>query len=225
MASRFYPITGTPAISPAVTSGWEVTGPSFARILMDRSPINYTSTSSSSAGSGVANQDTIDLQMIIGPVMAQTIAGNVKGQIAAREGNANCDARIQGTIRVIAPDGTTVRGTLLNFNTAGLSNEFNVHASTFRNVKFPLNGSAALTSTDALTGDYIVIDCGFRNHGTNTSGVRVSHPAGDQSNGDLPEDETTAPPTNYRGWMEFSQDLLLLVPRTAAMHDLGAVMG
>lgn len=223
--TRVYPITGTAPISPAVASGWENSVAGFTRYPASPSAADYTATVDAGSGSGVANEDTAAAQLVFGPIKAQSIGGTVKGQMGAREGSTAADARSQCTIRVIAPDGSTVRGTLLAMDTAALANEFVVDATTPRNIAVPRGGATALSTVQAFDGDYIVIEFGFRNHGTNTGGVRIRAPGGDASNGDLPENETTTPVTNYRGWFEFSQDIKLFVPSRVIMHDLGISIG
>src|SRR3990167_7012292 len=164
IATRLYTTAAAAGISPTITAGWE------ASTGLDRHAASTASGSyaqvlnASPAGTGVANEDYCHFQMVWGPVAAQTISGNVKGQFVAREVGAAADARAQIVIRVIASDGTKVRGTLLNFDTAVLSSEFAVSSvnTSVTNRQFPRGGSTALTNVVAQSGAYIVIEVGDR---------------------------------------------------------------
>lgn len=224
MATRIYPSTGSAAISPTVDGSWEFSDPSFSRWPAAASTATYPTAGNSSTalGSGVANDDTCVFQLVFGPIAAQTITGTVKGQFGCREANAASDADGQVVIRVIAPNGSTVRGTLLASDTSALASEFAVSTGAQTNNKFPKSGAATLSSVTAQDGDYIVVEVGFRNHGTNTGACRVGIPGGDQSNGDLPEDTTTTPVSNYRAWVEFSQTITLSNPQITTTDTLTA---
>jgi hypothetical protein len=221
VATRLYPASTTTDISPTPAAGWEVTA-QVERQMMSTSTASYVMATAATAGSGVANDDTLNFQWIYGPLAAQTLTGTVKGQLGARESNAATDARAQMTIRTIASDGSTVRGTNLAMDTAALSSEFLVDSLDFENRRFPRGGATALTSVSIQAGDYLVLELGFRNHGTNTAQVRMrgSDDTGDTT--DLPENETQgyAIAGIYRPWVEFSQTL---IPYTAA--DAGIATG
>lgn len=217
MATRLYSAGVAPG-SPAIAAGWEGSA-GLLRCAASIDAADYVQQRNTSiSGSGVANDDQCHMQWIYGPIAAQTISGNVKGQMFTREGGGTVDARAQLVIRVFAPDFSTVRGTALNFDTSALSNEFPISAvdTDTTNRKFPKGGSAALTSVVATAGDYVVIEIGHRNHGTGTNGVRVvsGQPT---ATTDLPEDETTAASVSsgstWRGWIEFSNTI---APYTAA---------
>jgi len=218
MATRIYPTTGTPGITPTASTGWEATS-DMVRYAATITAASFSDASvPATSGSGNANEDTVCFQLVYGPLSAQTITGNIKGQISARESNAAADARVQVIVRTIASDGTTVRGTNLAMSTAGLSHEFFVDAGTRRNITLPLGGSTALTSVSAQAGDYVVVEVGFRNHGTNTGEVRERWTFGGAESTDAPEDETTTTTSVHRGWVEFSNTLtpLTAAPATAA---------
>lgn len=206
MPTRLYQTGVAPPFSPTPDAAWEVTtGPSFARSLLSRNSALVAAMSSSSNSNGVNGNDTVEHQLLFGPLAAQTISGTIKGQVGAREAAANINACMQAVIRVISPAGV-VRGTLLAEDTSALSNEFFVD-TIVRNIKFPRNGSKTLTAVAAEDGDYVVIEVGFRNYSANVGSTRVNLPGG--TTADLPEDETTTPVTGYRSWFEFSGDLLL----------------
>lgn len=152
--------------------------------------------------------DVLVAQFISDPLQAQTIsaAGFVKGIIRVLENLLTVDARAQMTVRVLSSDGATVRGTLLAFDAAALSNEFDSVSLTNR--RFPLNwagSGAALTQVIASDGDVIVVEVGARFHTANT-GDTCTLRFGDASATDLLEDETGTIDDNP--WIEFSQTLL-----------------
>lgn len=230
MATRFYlPAysSWTPAaVSPAFDTNWNVTNGNDQPTWMRR-PL-YTSTYKfwegpfgSQAyqpdqgqdtepvreGTTAAVLDVLGAQFISPPLETPgTIGtGTVKGQVYATESSSAADLRAQMSIRVVSRDGTTVRGTLLGFDTGALgTDEFSVY-STFTNRQFPRGGSTALSSVAASDGDRIVIEIGFRGHeGTATNrDARFRFTAGGLS-GDLPEDQTTTT-RGYSTWMEFSE--------------------
>lgn len=211
MATRLYATATVPPITVTPESGWESTSLTAFR-MGSVNVADYSATGVLASGSGVVNDDTACYVIMYGPLAPQVISGTVKGQYLCREVNALSDARAQMIMRIVASNGTTFRGTLLAMDTAALANEFVVGAGAANavNRKFPrgwAGAGAALTSQTAQGGDYLVIEIGFRNHGTNTSAVRVS--VGDSTgSSDLPEDETTGAGTQ-RGWVELSQTLIL----------------
>ncbi len=203
VATRLYlPSTGSPAISPSFGAGWEKTA-NAVRLAADVGKSSTAmSTGSDLSGSATANFDVLHYQYIYGPIGAQTISGNIKGQILVIEDLATYDLKTQMFVRVVGSDGVTERGTLLNFGTYG--NEWN---NSLRNITFP---STALSSVDALDGDYIVIELGYRQ----TAAVfgSGSWRVGDNGSTDLPEDETTTD-TSLNPWIEFST---YIVPQLTA---------
>ena len=209
MATRLYPAGASTPITPAPGNAWEVTT-SFNRAAASIDPADYAFYNLAGNGTGTANDDRLGLQLIYGPLAGGSISGTVKGQCLAREAAAGSDARTQALIRVIAPDGSTVRGTLLAFDTAALSSEFPVSTNVRTNRQVPRGGAVSLSAVTATAGDYLVIEAGWRNHGVNTGVVRVDYGSALPVTTDLPEDETTdSSAAIYRGWFEFSQTLAL----------------
>lgn len=218
MVSRWYP-TGTAApITPTGDAVWDADAATFISALCSQAVNDYAQFGSSGQSTGVANGDVRHGRLVIGPLAAQTIlggAGNtVKGQLFPREASGTVDARAQVVIRVIASDGSTVRGTLLAGDTAALSSEFLISGvnTSLDNRKFPRGGAIALTQVIAQEGDYIVIEFGERNHGTTADTVRIWSGVTEPGTTDAPEDETTNISSSgsvYRGWIEFSQNIQL----------------
>ncbi len=137
------------------------------------------------------------------PLAAQTISGQVKGQIQAWTANAALQACTAVHIRVMGKDGT-VRGTLLEYAPSSLVSGI---TTTKTNRNFP--PPSELTPVVCQDGDRILIEMGVAAFGDLASHYQAHlqtylNPA----LADLPEDETTTDELN--SWIEFSQDLLLL---------------
>lgn len=151
---------------------------------------------------------------------AQTITGTVKGQAHFLENNAAANAMVQLVIRVLAPDLSTVRGTLLAAHSDALSSEL---ATSFTNRKIPLSARSpdTLTSVSAQDGDHIVMEFGVRKTeaGSTSRNYRVRTVC--NSTTDLPENETSTAQDNC--WIEFSQDLVFkgMPPQTGTMMLMG----
>jgi len=208
MVTRLYiPSSGSTAITPAADSSWEAAG------AMTRHPLNIvksqTSITTVTATKAIANTayDICRIQGIYGPLAAQTISGNVKGVIRVSESNAAADASSQLVIRVIAPDGTTVRGTLLASDTGGLTDEW---GTSLANRFFPRGGSGALSSVVAEDGDYLVIEFGVRGRENAATSRTLSWSIGDAGTVDLVDNQTGTAATDP--WIEFDTDILTATP-------------
>jgi hypothetical protein len=220
MATRFYyesNAISTPngagvialPIAPAFDGSWEA-NPTVRRywLTTDKWGTDRTELTASST-QNTGTYDVAIAQFISAPLAAQTIDGNVKGQIQARESAADADLRAQIVIRVVSNDGTSVIGTLLASDAAALSSEWNNSSVTERNAKFPLAASspATLTSTAVSAGDRLVVEIGYRAHNTLNAartGTLAIGSAG--SSGDLAENETETTAT-YTPWLEFSDTI------------------
>lgn len=202
MASRaYFPDDIAALISPAIDAGWAGT------VSLRRQATLIKGVSALAAGSTISVAATgvsyIDRQYILGPIQAQTITGTVKGQLLAREFAASDNVtRSNIGIRVVSSDGSTVRGTLLAIGVAG-GTTAELSDTGFRNRKIAI--AASLSSVDALAGDYIVIELGFRSPTAGTT-PEAAFKYGENAS-DLPEDETQT--TDGAGWLEFSQTINL----------------
>jgi len=144
-------------------------------------------------------QDSITYQFISPPLLAQTIAGTVKGQFRVAEYAAADDCCRAVVIKVVSNDGSTLRGVLLAHFPASLVAEWAVGTYTNRSIP-PLT---TLTNVTCQAGDRLVIELGGRFFAG--SYRNAAYRIGDASANDLPEDETTT--SDYNPWMEFSQDI------------------
>lgn len=201
--TRFYlPSSGAAPISPAPDAGWERTADmdrvAGARWKTGTAPLVKTATKATSSGS----YDSLARQYIIGPLKAQTIAGNVIARIAANESDPAAEGSAQIGIRIVAPDATTFRGTALALSAAGLSNEFSDSGAATRD--FPIAGSADLAPVVAQDGDYMVIEIGARGRRAAATLDTFSFVFGDSSPKDLDDDVEI----NLAPWIEFDSCIL-----------------
>lgn len=191
---------GSPGISPTPDAGWERTADMVRRVAVDTPSGSAMATASSASASTTG--DILLAQYLYGPIATGfTLGGTVKGQIRASESGASADARAQIGIRVIAGDGSTVRGTALALDNGALSSEF---GAGLQNRRFPRGGAVALTTVAGSAGDYLVIELGARKHQSNFTTVSLVF--GDNAGSDLAENETTFTANNP--WIELSDGLV-----------------
>jgi hypothetical protein len=216
MATRLYSGNVAAVISPAYDAGWEVTSVAVRRkaTLLTSEYSSGSTVLPASAGTGVAGQDALSAQLVYGPLARQMIGGTIKGQNLAREASGLSDARAQVLVKLVSADGSVTRGTLLAMDTGALANEFPTSTGTRTNRQFPRGGAVTLTQVLAQSGDYLVIEYGHRNEGTNTSAIAIRGSDTAGATTDLPEDETTTAGDTgiYRHWFELSQTLILSHP-------------
>ncbi len=205
MATRLYITSAQSTLTFAFDASWEQTAGSVRTMLMPERtgtpflqvPIGETSVSTTF--------DVLIAQFLSPALTAQTVSGNLKGQIRALESAADADLRAQMLVRVVSANGSTVRGTLLAHDASALTSEFDV---VLTNRKFPLawtGSGAALTPVVAELGDRIVVEVGYRAHNATATGKSATLEFGDASATDLAEDETSTVQNN--SWLEFSNTL------------------
>ena len=206
----YLPSSGSAAIFPVFTSGWEYTTGAdriAATAVKGSTPqkVRYVTL-----GTTATNYDVLVRQYIYplpaGVVFATT--DTVKGQLRADESTAAADARAQMVIRVMTA-ASVVQATLLSFDTGVLSSEFSTSDS-FQNRKFPRGGAVNLQANyTTVAGDYLVMEYGFRKHATSgaTIGMGFGVTAASAGAGQaLLEDEADVANHGYP-WIEFSTDL------------------
>lgn len=205
MSKRLYlPSTGAAAISPAFSSGWEDTSVADRKAAVATRIGSSFGSQAKTVAIGSAPYDILLRQYVYGPIAAQTITGTVLGQILALENFAsNIDAEPQIRIFVVNAAGTTIRGTLLDFdsNATADSHEFSNTGVNGVNRQFPRGGSASVTSVTSQNGDYLVIEVGARKTSASSSSRSATLRFGDNSGTDLAQDETTT--TDNNPWIEF----------------------
>lgn len=203
MARRFYlPSSGAAPVSPnfGLIGFWNnTTGADRIKLSRHRSGTSMADKTASES-TDVTQYYTLARQYVSDTLIAQTIAGNVKGQIRCAEDNSDADFSYNIKVGVVSNDGTTLRGTLLNSNSAVMTTEF---ATSLTNRNFP--PSTALSSVTAQDGDRLVIEVGFSSFNTILAQRTATFRLGDNGSTDLAEDETST--TDNVPWIEFSQTI------------------
>ena len=156
--------------------------------------------------SGTAGHFTGVMRSVSPPLKSQTISGTIKGQ-ALTFASTLLEGTIAIAIRVLKPDGTE-RGVLLA-PTASDSyvNPPAAEASVENRQLLNSSESATITlsSVDAINGDYLVFEFGYRQGGTATNNFNVyPGPTSGTDFTDLTEDNTD---TVGMTWVEFSGDI------------------
>lgn len=189
--ARFYFFPNQlPAVSPDRDANFESGNPARRRRM---APVR------GNTGSAVFSEEVVLppgslclVQCISNPITVdETVAGTAKVQSRAEKvGVGTIFSRM--TLKIVSADGLTVRGTLLAFADYSTGAEW---ASPVRNKTFA--DGDALTSVNALAGDRLMLELGFR-AAVNTSPQDLY--IQDDSGTDLPEDETTTTADNP--WLE-----------------------
>jgi hypothetical protein len=202
----FSSTSGGTAITPSYDGGWNVTTSADRRLMgaaTDGTSIasKTTGTTGASAVMNILNVQFISAQ----PLAAQTISGSIKMQM---RGNMSSTTSRTGApsivIKVVAADGTTVRGTLYSSIGTGFGTNY---TTTLTNRALT---STAVTPVTASDGDYLVVEIGWTyKTGTNTS-TTATQSFGSSSGTDLTEDNTTTTANNP--WIEFSNGILWQTP-------------
>jgi hypothetical protein len=203
MATRFYlPSTGAAAVSPGFDSSWELTSQADRVAMVTTKIASVMTDKQVDKTDATATIDMLVRQYVSDVIDAQTISGNVKGQIRVMQTvSGGSDHYAQMLLKVVSGDGSVVRGTLLAHNVAAISSEF---VLSMTNRRFPRGGSTALTNVVASAGDRIVAEIGYRGNNALTNRSSIFS-LGDDSGTDLPEDETTTAANN--AWIEFSNTI------------------
>lgn len=204
MATRIYaPSSGAPAISPAVSASWTSTPGIFDRHAAFTTKQNTgLSTILYIVDGSAADQDHCFRQYVYGPIGAQTIsAQTVEASFRISETALGNNLFLTMTIRVIAPDATTVRGTIL----ALTRDDVEPVASGLRTRHL----SATSSSVDAQDGDYIVIEIGLGGDpglGSDHNGsIRIGDPT---ANGDLLAADGDGSEADDDPWFNFANTIL-----------------
>lgn len=162
-------------------------------------------------------------QFVYGPIIGQTISGNLRGQIQAMESDVAFNGSIAISVRTMYLQNSTwyVRGTNLAKVAApylnGTPPEFAVTTPTNRQfMDASGNTSIALTPVVAQSGDYIVIEIGVAETGTSTSLYARPYVQDQTASVDLPMDNTTT--TLGNPWIEIGN---LKIGKAVGISDGG----
>lgn len=218
MATRLYlPSTGSAAVTPAVGSGWTASGSAVQRAANLNKIASAMASTSITVNNSSSTASTLFAQYVSPPLAAQTLSGNVIGQMRFSISNATgatCVSRIY--IRVINSSGTVV-ATIL----AGTSGGSNL-TTTLTNKRTPT--STALSSYACSAGDRISIEAGIiRTAGTTSRTGNISF--GDDSATDLAVDDATTTANNP--YVEFDGNFTFIpdTPTSAVVDDVNDTFG
>lgn len=212
MATRFYlPSSGAADVTPSIGGTWTASG---SQVIRKMSP---TKTGASNASvtltvdfsSGTAS--TLYAQYVSDMLAAQTISGNVAGQMRMNVSNTSgCTAVSRISVHVINSAGTVV-ATLLS-GTSGSSSLPNV----LTNKSTP--ASTALSSYGCANGDRICVEIGIiRTAGITSRNGLISF--GDVAATDLAVDNSTT--AGNSPWIEFSGDIIFFTGSKLAALGVG----
>jgi len=207
VATTFYfPETlAAPVTPPAAAAAWEHINTVTRSLLTTPDGSTLTTTAyTPDAADDLVSGDALHRQYVSGPLIAQTLGGNVTAQFQMTEVNTGCNQFLTLKLLVCSNDGTTVRATLLDV-TRDTTNEV---ATSLTNRNFP---STALAGYTCIKGDRLVIEVGCGGTPTAASGVN-GHNCSirfgcSASSGDLPADDSTTG-TTYRPWVAISTSVM-----------------
>jgi hypothetical protein len=201
----FLPASGAAAVNPAFDGAWEKTADAD-RLECVTVRINSGFASKTSSENAAASPyDFLTRQYVSKPLAAQDISGTVKGQVKCLESSSQADFCRALVVKVVSPDGQTLRGTLVSHFPGALASEYSSTGLTNR--YFPPAGTP-LTPVTVQAGDRLVIEVGTRSFNTSSTNRTATHRFGDASVTDLPENESET--QDYNPWLEFSQTLTFL---------------
>lgn len=151
----YFDATGAAPASPAFATGWTDTTEAARRKLLRAKRAGDALADGANIGPWAEGGIVLDRQYVSDPVTAQTISGNVRLQIRARELKPGDDATSRLLLKVVSGDGLTLRGTLLPLGQYGPNTEYGTAS---RNKTFA--DGDAMTPVVCQDGDRIVIEVG-----------------------------------------------------------------
>lgn len=197
MATRFYlPLAAfTSDITPNISGNWTNSGSSTVRQTKPNYTAGGAQTSMTVAvDNSSSTASTLFVRFVSEALAAQTISGNIRGQLRALVASTTGCTAITKVVATIVNSSGTIRATLFN----GSSGSSTIPTS-LTNRFIP--ASTALTSFACNTGDRLVFEVGLvRTAGTTARNGSLSF--GYTSATDLPVDETTTATNNP--WIEIS---------------------
>jgi hypothetical protein len=216
VATRLYPQSSTPTLTPARSSEWEepTTGatPTY-RDALASGLSEYTFEALSQTETGSSNTNARDLHIItlVSPPLAGSgsIAGTLEGAARMWESNSLSNSVAQVIVRLLASDGTNERvlyaGTT---QTVGTNEAASSASSNATNRRLPV-GTAAVTLTEQsfIAGDRIVIEVGARLNNTSATNYSAGFWLGHAVGGTDVVLANGTDVTQKNPWLEFSQDL------------------
>ena len=144
--------SAAPPISPAASGAWAGIASNFTHVNM---PITKTSTAITAQSTSVSAVQFGFRQYISPPLAAQTISGSIYSSLFGIMGSSGSQA-MYVIIKAFAPDGVTVRGTLLYFTSYG-SQTFTASPGATSYIN-----NMSLTSVAVSAGDYLDVELGVQ---------------------------------------------------------------
>lgn len=201
------------APNPAAAANWDATignGTGANRKVLKTAP-DGTATNLGAGTTGSAGDNLRILQALYELDTAGTLQGSVRGQMLARGDSQALGGQVgqaQMVIRVVAPDGTTFRGTALDTHDPGAADSPNwLGSGVYTNRGFPASGSwadedgATLTPVAYQAGDWLVVEIGYKHIATSLGDEAFVRIDSDGAT-DLPEDESTL--TSLNSWIDIT---------------------
>ncbi len=202
----YFSSTTTVPITPAALGTWDDTASATHQLLTKNLSGSAGSSLVVTTGSGGVERFVLAGKYIAGPLIAQNIAGTIKGQLICAQGGASGNATLAVAVHIVKPDGTlraTLTDRVASNDIASVPPEFSGFASPTNRQMLDSNEnpSIPLTAQNASEGDYLLVEIGIREEATSINGITII--IGDSNVDDLPEDNTTT--ANNNPWIEFSE--------------------
>lgn len=212
-----------PSATPsAVDAGWTGGTTGWRKLHTHKNVGGGGYTTGTSAETSATQINVLSRGFVLTGLPAQTLAGSFSLVTRGYELNSAADTSLQCIIRVLSPDGLTVRGVAyaghaatINATADAIAQEWPVGSS------FPESRimSAPLTSVAVTAGDMLSVEVGWRAHNTVTTSHTGSTTAGfSTSNADY-EFSAGQTGTILNPWIEFSG------LRTTQQIDVNGITG
>lgn len=220
MPTKIYlPSTGAPPVTPSTWNFPNIVNPlTFAGVT---TKIPSALTSKTEATGTTSPIFRAMLRYVIGPLSGQTIAGTISLVMRDQESNAGANATLAIAVKIIKPDGTD-RAVLLAYTASdSATSPYEMTTSLVSGRAYNVSEvyPIPLTSQAATSGDYLVIEIGFRSATTVSRNITLRY--GDASANDLTDG--TGESNDYNPWAIFSQIITFIVdyPLNAASGSYG----
>lgn len=205
----YYPSSGTPDITPAFDASWDDSEDAVRYPMpLARGSSAMATITSDEPATTTNNLDYLAGQWISPPLVGGTFGGLLLGQMRVSESNAAANYRAQMVVRLMAPDGVTVRGTLFAGDVAALANEF---ATSLTNRFMPRGSAVAATSVVTWQdGDHLVVEPGLRAQNTENTARTGSFRIGENDATPLPRNETAT--ADNHPWLDIAYPFEVYTP-------------
>ena len=202
MATKIYlPSSGAAAVTPSTWNhAYQASTTYTIKGVLSKSSTAHTTRRTATGTTNPYTQAV--MRYVIGPLSAVQISGTVNLVMQAYESNAGANATFSIAVKIIQPDGSD-RSVLLAATASDLAGgvqEFTTTLGSRRAYDVSENRPITLTAQTPTSGDYLVIEIGFRSATGTTRNVDLRH--GDTGANDLSDAE--ADTNDYCPWVDFS---------------------